>query len=285
MQQNRNEHCGMLIPYVAGECTLEERRLYEAHLHSCPDCREELVEMKQVWDLLSTNVEEAEVPRDLKAQVMGAIFAEQSAEGLKETEPAQTQQTPQTPQSSHTRQIRQAGQATTPHAAKEGVVRLQERRRRGRGVLPFVWSAAALIVIVSASLWNYSLYQERVKLADAPLDQPAQVLSVYTLSSTEPAAAETNGKACIMKQGDRYKLVVYLYGLPETKEQEAYQVWLIRDGQRANAGTFQVDASGLGVLTYELPDINRGFDAIGVTLEPDSKGNQPRGKKVLGTST
>jgi hypothetical protein len=44
-----------------------------------------------------------------------------------------------------------------------------------------------------------------------------------------------------------------------------------------------VDDQGNGVLTYNISAKYIGFDAVGVTLEPDANGDQPRGKKVLGT--
>ncbi|MEB3100594.1 anti-sigma factor [Ferviditalea candida] len=67
------------------------------------------------------------------------------------------------------------------------------------------------------------------------------------------------------------------------KGDEAYQVWLIKDGIRHNAGTLRADHQGNGVLTYRLNGDDKAFDAIGITLEPDSHGTRPRGKKVLGT--
>jgi hypothetical protein len=54
----------------------------------------------------------------------------------------------------------------------------------------------------------------------------------------------------------------------------------MRDGRRSNAGTFRVDDSGLGVLTVGIRPDER-FDTVGVTLEPDAGGTEPRGRKVV----
>ena len=53
--------------------------------------------------------------------------------------------------------------------------------------------------------------------------------------------------------------------------------------KRYNCGTVNVDEDGNGVLTYNISAKYSGFDAVGVTLEPDANSDIPRGKKVLGT--
>ena len=70
-----------------------------------------------------------------------------------------------------------------------------------------------------------------------------------------------------------------LFGAAETQGDEAYQVWLIKDGQRSSAGTFRVSdtSRGIGLLAMPIQGGKLDFDAIGITLEPDEHGSQPRG--------
>lgn len=143
-------------------------------------------------------------------------------------------------------------------------------------------AAAVVLLVIIASAWNYYLFTGRSGTNRQALDQPAQVKVIYTLSPTASNPSAT-GKACIFKQGDQSKLVVYLFGLSATQGEEAYQVWLINDGKRQNAGTFHVNDQGFGVLTYDLQRSGKNPDAIGITLEPDPHGTEPRGTKVLGT--
>ncbi len=178
-------------------------------------------------------MEQVEVPADLKDEVMNAIF----------------QKSP----------------------------RLEKSKKR------WFWNygvVAALVPLLFISVvWNIVLLKEK---GAAPSVSSSQVVSLMPL---KPAAVEfesTKGMACILQQGDRRKLVVYLYGLPANKGNEAYQVWMIKDGQRSNAGTFRVKVDGFGVLSLDMRPQEQ-FDAIGVTLEPDDAGTAPRGSKVVGT--
>jgi anti-sigma-K factor RskA len=105
----------------------------------------------------------------------------------------------------------------------------------------------------------------------------------YLLQATNNATSLSKGSAWMYEQGGKKTLVLHLQGLSATQGTEAYQVWLIHDGKRQSAGVFRVDSQGTGVLAYEMQDPSLPFEAIGITLEPDPHGTQPRGKKVLGT--
>jgi hypothetical protein len=70
--------------------------------------------------------------------------------------------------------------------------------------------------------------------------------------------------------------------MPRTKGDEVYQVWLLKNGNRQNAGTLKPDENGNGLITYRLPK-GHSFDDIGITLEPNPYNTQPQGYKVMGT--
>ena len=74
------------------------------------------------------------------------------------------------------------------------------------------------------------------------------------------------------------RLVVQASDLPALSGNEAYQVWLIKDGQPINAGTF-LSGDGKGALTYTMEPGD--YDMVAITLEPDAEGDQPRGRMVL----
>jgi hypothetical protein len=151
------------------------------------------------------------------------------------------------------------------------------------------YAAAAGVALLAGAAYavaqELSERQEASVKADAHLAQPAQIVREYSLKAADAAPPEAKGSAWLMQQGGKTRLVLQLSGLPVTKEQWVYQVWLLKQGKRSNCGTFKVDNRGNGVLTYELQQEEAGFDAIGITLEPDAFGDRPRGKKVLGTSS
>ncbi|MBW7459619.1 anti-sigma factor, partial [Paenibacillus sepulcri] len=97
-------------------------------------------------------------------------------------------------------------------------------------------------------------------------------------------AADSFGVACIVDNGKTRQFVVYVFGAPQTDSKEAYQVWLVKDGQRRSAGTFRVADQGMGVLSMPIASNTLAFDTIGITLEPDDRGDEPRGVKIFGSA-
>ncbi|MDB5054240.1 MAG: hypothetical protein JWM44_2290 [Bacilli bacterium] len=235
MQVHETGECNNLISYLTNESSVPERTAFERHLQSCSLCREELRELRLVWDALPYQLEEVEVPLDLKAEVMQAIP-------------------------------------------------FKPRRIRS-----FSWiyklAAAVIIGIVIGAFWNNVIMKRTNDLAGAPLNQPAEVIKWFGLKTADSSMPLAHGDAWILQHGKTNKIVVDLKGLAETQGDQAYQVWLIRKGndKRYNCGTLHVDVKGNGLLTYDISAKYLGFDAIGVTLESDPNGSQPRGKKVLGS--
>lgn len=241
-----------LVSYAIGECTEKEKRLINDHLASCPSCRQEVNELREAWALIPFQIpypaENVDVPADLKAEVMEAIF-----ESKEKPVPAYVLSWKQRI-ATHLK-----AWMPTPHR--------------------FVMAGMAIALV--GVLWNN--LQLRQQLATYDSFQPAQVVQSYTLQAPPNAYALAKGTAWMYEQGNKKKLILHLQGLSPTQGSEAYQVWLIHDGKRQNAGVFLVDHQGTGVLTYELQDPGQTFEGIGITLEPDAEGTQPRGKKVLGT--
>lgn len=239
------------IDYVIGECSETDKKTMESHLSSCPICRQEVNELREAWALIPFQMpyqaENVEVPGDLKAEVMSAIF-----------EPATMNE---------------------PRAVKPWHV------RRGRRFATWLslsnrWVTAGLTMALICVAWNNLSLRQQLT---AQSNSPAQVVQTYALQAPPNAISLSKGNAWIYEQGSKKTLVLHLQGLATTQGTEAYQVWLIHEGKRRSAGVFRVDSQGTGVLAYDMQDPSLPFEAIGITLEPDENGMQPRGKKVLGT--
>ena len=78
MKEQETVECSYLVNYLTGDCTEWERAAFERHLRTCVTCREELSELQEVWQALPFEMEEVEVPADLKGQVMQSIALEPS---------------------------------------------------------------------------------------------------------------------------------------------------------------------------------------------------------------
>jgi hypothetical protein len=149
----------------------------------------------------------------------------------------------------------------------------------------YSWVAAIIVGLIIGALWNGTLSTKPAKLAVAPLNQPVEVIRSFDLKSADAANPSATGTAWLVQQGSTNNVVVNLKGLKKTQGDWTYQVWLIRkdSNKRYNCGTLNVDDKGEGVLTYYINPKYIGFDAVGVTLEADPNGDQPRGKKMLGS--
>jgi hypothetical protein len=233
-----NEHepvdCSYVITYLAGECTELERAAFERHLRTCVSCRDELRDLQAVWQVLPYQMEEVELPPDLKQQVMNSITK------------------------------------TTPV------------RKRS---FTWVYGSVAVVIlgIMAGAWWNFNAANHAKQTASDLLNQPAQIVNTFILKSADSSMPTAAGTAWILQHGNTNDVVVHLNGLKETKGEWAYQVWLNHSGKKYNCGTLRVDDKGNGVLTYNVLVKDLQIDSIGVTLEPDPNGSQPRGKKVLGT--
>ncbi|MEA2418245.1 MAG: hypothetical protein QOE60_451, partial [Thermoleophilaceae bacterium] len=62
--------------YLLGALSDAERDSFEAHLASCPECRDELERLRPAADLLPRSVEQVEPPPSLKRSLMKVVESE-----------------------------------------------------------------------------------------------------------------------------------------------------------------------------------------------------------------
>lgn len=261
METTNGNPCGHLLDCLLGEAPDEARKAFERHLPGCPSCLQQWNEMTEVWNAMPFVAEEAEPPAGLKDDVMNAIFGTERPSGAEMADAPRAV----------------ADVRTAPDAAAKTAAIARPRRIRTYGI-----ALAAAVLLIAASIWTVSSRFDEANVVNA-VDQPLYVEQTYVLNASDKSMADARGTGWIVCQGNKKKLVLNVNGLVKTNDDEAYQVWLIHEGKRRNAGTFWVDPQGSGVLVYELPQTGGEFEAIGITLEPDSRGSAPRGKKVLGT--
>jgi hypothetical protein len=242
---NINSSCSFsneLVSYFIGEASEKEKISMQMHLLTCSSCSKDIQEMQEAWTMLPYELDDVDVPVDLKDEVMNAIFSSENTQPM-----------------------------------------LKSKDKTKKLIRPLYGLAAAVLLIsFSGVIWNNLNLRNEVTELREQAKIPPEVIQVYTLKTASPAIDSSKGQAMLYKQGDKKQLVFQLQGLSKTKGTEAYQVWLIDDGNRKSAGTFHVDEQGNGFLTYQMQE-EISFDAIGISLEPDANGTQPRGKKVLGT--
>ena len=92
------------------------------------------------------------------------------------------------------------------------------------------------------------------------------VYPVKTLTATRPS---DTSRAIVMLSVSGDTATIYAIGLPLVSYGVSYQVWLVEDSYRLDAGIFTVDSNGYGQLEIELSGPLRNYDAIYITPKGD----------------
>jgi hypothetical protein len=249
MREHHKAICELCFNYVTGECSTFEQRAFEHHLPNCPECRSELNDLRIAWEAIPEDMELIEPPTDLKIQVLNAV----------------------------------TGTGTKLKTAELPLVySLAFRYRKWIGAI-----TAVLVLLIFGVFWNFVFDKNQVARM-VPIEQALTVSSaqIERFIELKPASYETSntyGVACIVNNGKNKQFIVYVFGAHETVGDQAYQVWLMEDHARKSAGTFRVNREGIGVLAMPIASDSLDFDGVNISLEPDDRGREPRGEKILGS--
>lgn len=155
----------------------------------------------------------------------------------------------------------------------------QPRRARPwlERLLP-AWGLASLLLIFALAASSLVLWQRvnRLEFATSPGGMRAVPLS------PPDTASNATGFVLISADGDDGALVVD--GLPPLGENQQYQVWLIRDGQRTSGAVFSTDEKSYGGTRIRAPRPLTDYSAVGITIEPTGGSEHPTGAQVLAGS-
>ncbi|MBE1489648.1 anti-sigma factor [Plantactinospora soyae] len=214
-----------------------ERTAFERHLADCEPCRLEVAELRET------------VARLAEATAVGT-----PPPGLRERTLAQAASTPQL----------RVGTGPT------GVTRGTPQWRR--------WAAAAAVVGIAAagaSAATWSVAGDRVRQEQASSDQARQVADVLSApdARVHDQPLQAGGAATVVVSRDRDRGVVLLRDLPEPGIGRAYQLWLIRDTEKARP---------VGLLTAGATETTM---VIGPVAASDTFGlsNEPAGGSTAPT--
>ncbi|WP_066391367.1 anti-sigma factor [Neobacillus mesonae] len=246
--------CENLSLYIIDELSEHERAQFEHHLKTCIHCQKEIHSLKETWEMLSFDFEEKDVPASLKDEVMDFIFQEQEAEAV----------------------VKTCDEEPKRHDIK--LFFAKQFSPLSAGI------AAVLLIGAIGLLWSNLQLRNNIAALENKVGSTTTTEIVRTFHlSGQNTALSANGNAYLVKEGSSTVLVIELNNMPDTKNEEVYQVWLLKNGKRQSAGTLKPDSSGNGLITYRLPK-NHSFDDIGITLEPNPNNTQPQGQKVMGTT-
>ncbi|WP_338749328.1 anti-sigma factor [Bacillus sp. FJAT-52991] len=240
--------CNQLLSYITNELSSDDQKSFEDHLTNCSTCHKDYIQIKEAWEALQFDFEKTEVPESLKSEVLDFVFAPQQQEA-----------------------------DSFVSNLKKGFTYFKQQFTPLTTVLILIlFTTTTVFTTANIQMRNQAVTEEERS------SQPVEVLSTLPLTSVDQNRVEANGSAFIVQQGDDKKLVIQVDNLPKAEGKKVYQVWLLNNGVRQNAGIFKPNNHGSGVLTYELQE-DETFDNIGITLEPDQNSLKPRGEKIIGT--
>ncbi|GGH62495.1 hypothetical protein GCM10008014_39010 [Paenibacillus silvae] len=244
--------CSYMLEYLSDPFS-EEGIVFERHLADCESCKLELEQLRIGWEAIPMQMEQVELPADLKQQVMEAAWG----------------------------QVQQEKSSLPTHGLSNG-----SNKRFARWKVRV--AAASLLIVLGASLLgNIFLYRERAEQPvtlqnsfDLPVSEIQKVMKLESLDSES-----SYGLACIVGSGKNQQFVVYLFNPPQTEQNQVYQVWLNKDQEQQSAGKLKVENQiGLAVLSVPVGNHEWSFDSVAITLESDSQGLVPRGPQIFRSS-
>jgi anti-sigma-K factor RskA len=131
----------------------------------------------------------------------------------------------------------------------------------------FIIALAGLNLVLWQKLNHLNFFTTSVGMRAVPLSSP-------------DVASRATGFVLISTDGDEGALVVD--GLPPLGEDQQYQVWLIRDGQRTSGAVFSTDEKSYGGTRIRVSGSLLAYSSVDITVEPTGGSPQPTGMQVLG---
>ncbi|WP_171056142.1 anti-sigma factor domain-containing protein [Paenibacillus sinopodophylli] len=276
MSNPHTARCEDVEMYVLGGLDDEDKLAFEAHGASCIQCQRKMEELVELFGMMPLTVEPVAPPPGMKARILAAVAQSERADA----------QTLSTSESTNVPVI------PVPKPITEKMpVQAMPRKKVKSWTTPLLAGAAAALLLVSTVLYQrvdrlngdseqLAAQVQELQQQLAAAEQPPtgiQVNNVVALTPTVPDIV-AQGLATIVIDANGMHLIVQAENLPKLTNDEAFQVWLLKEGKPVNAGTFLTN-DGTGALYYTFkPD---EYDQIAITHEPDARGSQPRGEIVL----
>lgn len=160
---------------------------------------------------------------------------------------------------------------------------------RSAPLWPRLAIAAALALLIALNILAVTrirALQAENRFLAAQLSNQRDALALIAANdvqvTTLPAAQDySDAQATVRWDPYGSVAVVSVEGFPALTPGMAYQLWLIRDGERTSGGLFTVDPAGSGTLVVRAPEPVGSFDAMGITPEPATGSPGPTAPPVV----
>ncbi len=163
-------------------------------------------------------------------------------------------------------QIREQAEVTPLSTTSTSLVQSIRNWFAGSSWRPLAVGLGAVVLILSILLWQQLSFSNSVRFEQ------------FVMTSTD-AAPDATGLIIMGEDGEFGTLVVDR--LPVLDEEQEYQLWLIKNGERTDGGVFSVYSTGYQTVKIHGPDPLASYTSFGVTIEPAGGSEGPTGPRVL----
>ena len=256
-----HEEQALAAPYVLGALDAAERQAFEAHVATCPICRDEVRSLQRVADALARSVPQRTPRAEVRARVLAGI-------GLEEPAPARDERR------------RSAVSSWLPLAASILVAVVL-----GAYALALQGRISDLEARVDDAERRASAAEGETLQARRAADSAQSAMAVLAAPDLvridlagQPAAPQATARALWSRnQG----MVINTSSLPPAPPGRVYQVWVVTAQAPVSAGLLTPDATGRATGVFQTPADIAPPVAVAVTLEPAGGVPAPTGEKFL----
>jgi len=265
--------------YVLGALDAEEMLDIADHLDSCRLGHPEVDEFGGVLPYLAASLEPVEPPAWLRESVIAAAKADLVARRRvgkpSERRIAEPVAIPAAvPSASASGAAAETGQVLSLAAAR------RSRRRRVMTWTTRVAAAVAILVLTGTGIIVQGNLAKALKAQseDSKITYYLGQNDARTAVMSATGGSKAGGIAILMPTGH---VIVKLYGLTPTKNDQVYMVWLTTDkGGPTKVGSFTVDDTGIGYLEVDNVPTSASL-WLYVSKEANDKATQPRGQIIV----
>jgi len=238
----------LLGAYALGACTPDEQDGLREHMHHCPTCTADLLELGAAREALLTSVPRAAAPPELKSRVMQQVRADAELFSAAKA--------------------RESGQP--PAARADARPERRERRSWWRMPVPLAVAGACAVVLAVGGVLGGTLVG-----GEDGGSSSTRTVSAQVDSAQAPGAS---GRLVVSESGGSQLVVT---GMPAPGRGRVYEVWLLSGAgaPRPAGALFSVDHRGQG--SAAVPGSLKGVDQVLVTSEPAGGSQQPTRTPVL----
>ncbi len=254
------------VLYVVDALEPDEGQDFERHLEGCPDCQQEVRDMRAVTEQLSRSVA-AEPPASLRSAILARI-ADTPQESAAPHVAAADQHLAAAPDSA----APPARAAQADPASRSNVAVL---RRSWPSRLPYLVAAAAVVTAVGFGGWALQSRQD-VGEANQQYSEIALLLATPDVRTVSGSVLGGGGGTVVLSRSQA-RAVFVAAGMPSLSNGKVYELWTVA-GSPVPAGLF---TPGDAPVVVHLPGAALSASRILVTVEPSGGSEHPTSSPVM----